>query len=188
MPEAQLESGARPRVVDNRNDLIADYPWVSGVKTGLHGERGQRARRRRATAPGGARVISVVLGEPTRGGARRRHARAAALGTRPLPPRARARPAADASPRRTSSTTTSSARLVPRRGAVRHHSRRPARPAARECARRGRRARSQAGARVGTVTVLRRREAGTARGAGHGRGGPRMRGHCGCSYRGLGSP
>jgi D-alanyl-D-alanine carboxypeptidase (penicillin-binding protein 5/6) len=64
MPEATLESGARPRVVENRNDLVADYPWVSGVKTGYTlnagnvlvgaAERGPRAR-----------VVSVVLGEPT---------------------------------------------------------------------------------------------------------------------------
>ena len=64
MPQAELESGARPRVVANRNDLIAEYPWVSGVKTGYTlnaanvlvgaAERGRRAR-----------VVSVVLGEPT---------------------------------------------------------------------------------------------------------------------------
>jgi serine-type D-Ala-D-Ala carboxypeptidase (penicillin-binding protein 5/6) len=64
MPEATLESGARPRVVENRNDLVAAYPWVDGVKTGYTlnagnvlvgaAERGPRAR-----------VVSVVLGEPT---------------------------------------------------------------------------------------------------------------------------
>jgi D-alanyl-D-alanine carboxypeptidase (penicillin-binding protein 5/6) len=64
MPEATLESGAHPRVVENRNDLVAAYPWVSGVKTGYTlnagnvlvgaAERGPRAR-----------VVSVVLGEPT---------------------------------------------------------------------------------------------------------------------------
>ena len=64
MPEAQLESGIRPRVVANRNDLVARYPWVSGVKTGYTlnagnvlvgaAERGPRAR-----------VVSVVMGEPT---------------------------------------------------------------------------------------------------------------------------
>ena len=64
MPSATLESGARPRVVANRNDLVAAYPWVSGVKTGYTLEAGnvlvgsaERGRR--------ARVISVVLGEPT---------------------------------------------------------------------------------------------------------------------------
>ncbi len=64
MPEATLESGARPRVVENRNDLVVAYPWVSGVKTGYTlnagnvlvgaAERGPRAG-----------VVSVVLGEPT---------------------------------------------------------------------------------------------------------------------------
>ena len=64
MPEAQLESGARPRVVDNRNDLISAYPWVSGVKTGYTGNAGN-VLVGSADGPGGARVISVVLGEPT---------------------------------------------------------------------------------------------------------------------------
>jgi D-alanyl-D-alanine carboxypeptidase (penicillin-binding protein 5/6) len=63
-PEATLESGSRVRVVENRNDLVARYPWVNGVKTGYTqnagnvlvgaGERGPRAR-----------VVSVVLGEPS---------------------------------------------------------------------------------------------------------------------------
>ena len=64
MPQAELESGTRPRVVANRNDLIAEYPWVSGVKTGYTLNAGnvlvgaaERGRR--------ARVISVVLGEPS---------------------------------------------------------------------------------------------------------------------------
>jgi serine-type D-Ala-D-Ala carboxypeptidase (penicillin-binding protein 5/6) len=64
MPEAQLESGARPRVVDNRNDLISEYPWVSGVKTGYTANAGN-VLVGSADGPGGARVISVVLGEPT---------------------------------------------------------------------------------------------------------------------------
>ena len=64
MPRATLESGVRPRVVANRNDLVVAYPWVSGVKTGYtlnagnvlvgSAERGRRAR-----------VVSVVLGEPS---------------------------------------------------------------------------------------------------------------------------
>lgn len=64
MPEAELESGTRPRVVDNRNDLVARYQWVTGIKTGHTIEAGDvlvgSARGR-----GGARVISVVLGEPS---------------------------------------------------------------------------------------------------------------------------
>ena len=64
MPEARLESGTRPRVVDNRNDLISEYPWVSGVKTGYTANAGN-VLVGAADGPGGARVISVVLGEPT---------------------------------------------------------------------------------------------------------------------------
>jgi D-alanyl-D-alanine carboxypeptidase (penicillin-binding protein 5/6) len=63
-PVAELESGLRPRVVANRNDLIAAYPWVSGVKTGYTAEAGN-VLVGAANGPGGARVISVVLGEPT---------------------------------------------------------------------------------------------------------------------------
>ena len=64
MPQAELESGIRPRVVANRNDLVGRYPWVSGVKTGYTLNAGNvlvgaAARGRRA------RVVSVVMGEPT---------------------------------------------------------------------------------------------------------------------------
>jgi D-alanyl-D-alanine carboxypeptidase (penicillin-binding protein 5/6) len=64
MPEATLETGTRPRVVQNRNDLVAGYPWVDGVKTGYTLNAGNvlvgaAARGRRA------RVVSVVLGEPS---------------------------------------------------------------------------------------------------------------------------
>ena len=34
MPEAELESGSRPRTIDNRNTLVATHPFVTGVKTG----------------------------------------------------------------------------------------------------------------------------------------------------------
>jgi len=66
MPEAELESGARPRVVENRNDLVASYPWVSGVKTGYTQNAGN-VLVGAANGPGGVRVISVVLGEPSEG-------------------------------------------------------------------------------------------------------------------------
>jgi serine-type D-Ala-D-Ala carboxypeptidase (penicillin-binding protein 5/6) len=62
MPEAELESGVRPRVVENRNDLVAGYPWVSGVKTGYTLDAGN-VLVGAANGPGGVRVISVVLGE-----------------------------------------------------------------------------------------------------------------------------
>jgi D-alanyl-D-alanine carboxypeptidase (penicillin-binding protein 5/6) len=64
MPEAELDSGAHPRVVENRNDLISEYPWVSGVKTGYTADAGN-VLVGAADGPGGARVISVVLGEPS---------------------------------------------------------------------------------------------------------------------------
>jgi serine-type D-Ala-D-Ala carboxypeptidase (penicillin-binding protein 5/6) len=64
MPAAELESGLRPRVVQNRNDLVAAYPWVSGVKTGYTLEAGN-VLVGAANGRGRARVISVVLGEPT---------------------------------------------------------------------------------------------------------------------------
>jgi serine-type D-Ala-D-Ala carboxypeptidase (penicillin-binding protein 5/6) len=64
LPLAELESGARPRLIDNRNTLIASYPFVSGVKTGHTMQAGYvliGAGRNRA----GGRVISVVMGEPS---------------------------------------------------------------------------------------------------------------------------
>ncbi len=63
-PEAQLESGARPRVVDNRNTLIAEYPFVDGVKTG-HTTQAGYVLIGAAHGRGGAKVISVVMGEPS---------------------------------------------------------------------------------------------------------------------------
>jgi D-alanyl-D-alanine carboxypeptidase (penicillin-binding protein 5/6) len=67
MPVAELESGARPRVVDNRNTLIAAYPFVNGVKTGHTSQAGYvliGSARGRA----GGKVISVVMGEPSEAG------------------------------------------------------------------------------------------------------------------------
>lgn len=63
LPSAVLESGARRRVVRNRNDLVARYPFVSGVKTGHTREAGY-VLIGAATGPSGAKVVSVVLGEP----------------------------------------------------------------------------------------------------------------------------
>jgi D-alanyl-D-alanine carboxypeptidase (penicillin-binding protein 5/6) len=64
MPEATLESGIRPRVVENRNDLVAAYPWVDGVKTGYTLNAGNVLVGAAARGPR-ARVVSVVLGEPS---------------------------------------------------------------------------------------------------------------------------
>jgi len=63
-PTATLASGARPRTVANRNDLIARVPAVDGVKTGYTHEAGY-VLVGSATGSNGARVVSVVLGEPS---------------------------------------------------------------------------------------------------------------------------
>ena len=67
MASAQLESGVRPRMVENRNLLIPAYPFVNGVKTGHTSQAGYvlvgSARGRT-----GGRVISVVMGEPSEAG------------------------------------------------------------------------------------------------------------------------
>jgi serine-type D-Ala-D-Ala carboxypeptidase (penicillin-binding protein 5/6) len=64
MPQAELESGGRPRVIDNRNELVARYPWVTGIKTG-HTIQAGDVLVGSGSGRGGARVISVVLGEPS---------------------------------------------------------------------------------------------------------------------------
>jgi D-alanyl-D-alanine carboxypeptidase (penicillin-binding protein 5/6) len=64
MPVAELRSGARPRVIDNRNTLVAAHPFVTGVKTG-HTLQAGYVLVGSARGPGGARVVSVVMGEPS---------------------------------------------------------------------------------------------------------------------------
>jgi D-alanyl-D-alanine carboxypeptidase (penicillin-binding protein 5/6) len=64
LPVAELETGARPRVIDNRNTLIAAHPFVDGVKTG-HTSQAGYVLIGAARARNGGRVISVVLGEPS---------------------------------------------------------------------------------------------------------------------------
>ena len=66
-PAAQLESGARPRTVDNRNLLIGAYPFVNGVKTG-HTSQAGYVLVGSARGRNGGRVISVVMGEPSEAG------------------------------------------------------------------------------------------------------------------------
>jgi D-alanyl-D-alanine carboxypeptidase (penicillin-binding protein 5/6) len=63
-PEATLESGSHVRVVQNRNDLVAAYPWVNGVKTGYTSNAGNVLVGSAERGPR-ARVVSVVMGEPT---------------------------------------------------------------------------------------------------------------------------
>jgi serine-type D-Ala-D-Ala carboxypeptidase (penicillin-binding protein 5/6) len=64
MPRATLESGSHPRVVANRNDLVGAYPWVDGVKTGYTLNAGNVLVGAAETGRR-ARVVSVVLGEPS---------------------------------------------------------------------------------------------------------------------------
>ncbi len=66
-PAARLESGARPRTVDNRNLLIGAYPFVNGVKTG-HTSQAGYVLVGSARGRNGGRVISVVMGEPSEAG------------------------------------------------------------------------------------------------------------------------
>ena len=63
-PVAELESECGAPRVDNRNRLVSSTPWVSGVKTGYTGSAGY-VLVGSATGRGGAKVISVVLGEPS---------------------------------------------------------------------------------------------------------------------------
>jgi D-alanyl-D-alanine carboxypeptidase (penicillin-binding protein 5/6) len=63
LPGARLKSGARPRTIANRNQLVRTVPFVDGVKTGHTRQAGYvlvGAARRGAT-----QVISVVLHEPS---------------------------------------------------------------------------------------------------------------------------
>jgi serine-type D-Ala-D-Ala carboxypeptidase (penicillin-binding protein 5/6) len=63
-PEARLESGNHPRVVENRNMLIGSYPFVTGVKTGHTLRAGYVLVGAAGTARTG-RVVSVVMGDPS---------------------------------------------------------------------------------------------------------------------------
>jgi D-alanyl-D-alanine carboxypeptidase (penicillin-binding protein 5/6) len=65
LPSARLRTGSRPRRVINRNDLVARYPFVDGVKTGHTNGAGYVLVG--AAHGNGAQVISVVLGTPSVG-------------------------------------------------------------------------------------------------------------------------
>jgi D-alanyl-D-alanine carboxypeptidase (penicillin-binding protein 5/6) len=60
LPSARLRTGSHVRRVINRNDLVARYPFVDGVKTGHTNGAGYVLVG--AAHGNGARVISVVLG------------------------------------------------------------------------------------------------------------------------------
>ena len=59
-PSATLSDGV---VVTNRNDLLGDYPWVVGIKTGNTSDAGECLVG--AAKRNGVRLISVVLGSPS---------------------------------------------------------------------------------------------------------------------------
>jgi D-alanyl-D-alanine carboxypeptidase (penicillin-binding protein 5/6) len=62
-PRATLHTGAHPRTVVNRNDLVGEVPWINGVKTGYTPDAGYvlvgSGTRK------GVTLISVVMGAPT---------------------------------------------------------------------------------------------------------------------------
>lgn len=63
-PTAVLQSGAHRRVVENRNDLVARFPFVDGVKTG-HTRTAGYVLIGAGSGRLDAKVVSVVLGEPS---------------------------------------------------------------------------------------------------------------------------
>jgi D-alanyl-D-alanine carboxypeptidase (penicillin-binding protein 5/6) len=62
-PRARLLTGAHPRIVANRNDLVGRVSWVDGVKTGHTSQAGYVLVG--AGAREGAKLVSVVLGTPS---------------------------------------------------------------------------------------------------------------------------
>jgi D-alanyl-D-alanine carboxypeptidase (penicillin-binding protein 5/6) len=62
LPRAVLHSGARRRVVVNRNTLIRRVPFIDGVKTGHTGGAGYVLVG--SATRGGVTVLSAVLGDP----------------------------------------------------------------------------------------------------------------------------
>jgi serine-type D-Ala-D-Ala carboxypeptidase (penicillin-binding protein 5/6) len=63
MPNARLLTGSHPRIVDNRNDLVARVPWIDGVKTGHTSRAGYVLVG--AGGRKGAQLVSVVLDTPS---------------------------------------------------------------------------------------------------------------------------
>jgi serine-type D-Ala-D-Ala carboxypeptidase (penicillin-binding protein 5/6) len=63
LPSARLRTGARPRIVSNRNRLVATVPWVDGVKTG-HTQQAGYVLVGSGTRKG-VHLVSVVMGAPS---------------------------------------------------------------------------------------------------------------------------
>ncbi len=64
-PKAVLRSGDHVRVIANRNTLIAQYPWMNGVKTGHTQTAGYILVG--SASRGGVPLVSAVLGTPSEG-------------------------------------------------------------------------------------------------------------------------
>ncbi len=64
-PRAVLRSGDHRRVLENRNTLVAEVPWMNGVKTG-HTQRAGYILVGSASR-GGVPLVSAVLGTPSEG-------------------------------------------------------------------------------------------------------------------------
>jgi D-alanyl-D-alanine carboxypeptidase (penicillin-binding protein 5/6) len=62
-PSGTLKTGAHPRTFKNRNRLVAQYPWINGVKTGHTGGAGYVLVG--SGSRGGIQLISAVLGTPS---------------------------------------------------------------------------------------------------------------------------
>jgi serine-type D-Ala-D-Ala carboxypeptidase (penicillin-binding protein 5/6) len=63
LPSARLRTGARPRIVVNRNRLVANVPWINGVKTG-HTQTAGYVLVGSGTRKG-VQLVSAVLGAPS---------------------------------------------------------------------------------------------------------------------------
>jgi D-alanyl-D-alanine carboxypeptidase (penicillin-binding protein 5/6) len=66
LPRAGLTTGAHPRVIANRNDLVGNYKIVTGIKTGHTNSAGYVLVGSGTRA--GVDVVSVVIGDPSEGG------------------------------------------------------------------------------------------------------------------------
>ncbi|HEX5146927.1 MAG TPA: hypothetical protein VFV85_07890, partial [Conexibacter sp.] len=65
LPRATLHTGAHPRAIVNRNDLVLDVPWVDGVKTGHTNAAGYILAA--SGTQHGTTYVAVVLGDPSEG-------------------------------------------------------------------------------------------------------------------------
>src|SRR6201999_4494370 len=62
-PSGTLKTGVHPRTFRNRNRLVAQFPWINGVKTGHTGGAGYVLVG--SGSRNGIQLISAVLGTPS---------------------------------------------------------------------------------------------------------------------------